>query len=38
MFSARVFGALGEDGVISWIVKLEGSVLTAWVGSAMLTR
>jgi hypothetical protein len=33
IFSATRTGELGSEGVISWIVKLEGSVLTAWIVS-----
>jgi len=29
-FSAMVIGSLGLEGVISWMVKFEGSVLTLW--------
>jgi hypothetical protein len=29
IFSATRTGELGSEGVISWIVKFEGSVLTA---------
>ena len=32
-FFASSVGELGDEGLINWIVKLEGSVLTAWIVS-----